>query len=181
MDATTLRKAADTIRILSAEAIQKAKSGHPGMPMGNADFAMVLWAKYLRHNPADPTWIGRDRFVLSAGHGSMLIYSLLHLFNYGLSMDELKNFRQWGSLTPGHPEFGHTKGVDITTGPLGSGFGSAVGMAIAAKQFAARIGLDKTDIQQSRIFVISGDGCMMEGNTSEAASLAGHLKLDNRN
>ncbi len=179
MDATTLRKAADTIRILSAEAIQKAKSGHPGMPMGNADFAMVLWAKYLRHNPADPSWIGRDRFVLSAGHGSMLIYSLLHLFNYGLSMDELKNFRQWGSLTPGHPEFGHTKGVDITTGPLGSGFGSAVGMAIAAKQFAARIGLDKTDIQQSRIFVISGDGCMMEGNTSEAASLAGHLKLDN--
>ena len=179
MDATTLRKAADTIRILSAEAIQKAKSGHPGMPMGNADFAMVLWAKYLRHNPADPAWIGRDRFVLSAGHGSMLIYSLLHLFNYGLSMDELKNFRQWGSLTPGHPEFGHTKGVDITTGPLGSGFGSAVGMAIAAKQFAARIGLHKTDIQQSRIFVISGDGCMMEGNTSEAASLAGHLKLDN--
>lgn len=179
MDVKTLRKAADTIRILSAEAIQKAKSGHPGMPMGNADYAMVLWAKYLRHNPANPSWIGRDRFVLSAGHGSMLIYSLLHLFNYGLPMEELKNFRQWGSLTPGHPEFGHTKGIDITTGPLGSGFGSAVGMAIAAKQFAARIGLDKTNIPQSRIFVISGDGCMMEGNTSEAASLAGTLKLDN--
>ncbi len=179
MDVKTLRKAADTVRILSAEAIQKAKSGHPGMPMGNADFAMVLWAKYLRHNPADPKWIGRDRFVLSAGHGSMLIYSLLHLFNYGLPMEELQNFRQWGSLTPGHPEFGHTKGIDITTGPLGSGFGSAVGMAIAAKQFAARTGLDKTEIPQSRIFVISGDGCMMEGNTSEAASLAGTMKLDN--
>ena len=179
MDYQKLRLAADTVRILSAEAIQKAKSGHPGMPMGCADYAMVLWYKYLRHNPKDPSWFGRDRFVLSAGHGSMLLYSLLHLFNYGLSMDELKNFRQWGSLTPGHPEFGHTAGVDVTTGPLGSGLGSAVGMAIAAKQFAARTGMDKTDIPQSRVFVISGDGCMMEGNSSEAASLAGHLKLDN--
>lgn len=179
MDTGKLRKAADTIRILSAEAIQKAKSGHPGMPMGNADYAMVLWAKYMRHNPADAEWIGRDRFVLSGGHGSMLIYSLLHLFQYGLPMSEIQNFRQWGSKTPGHPEHGWTRGVDITTGPLGSGFGSAVGMAIAAKQFAARTGLDKSGLALPRIFVMCGDGCMMEGNTSEASSLAGHLRLDN--
>ena len=138
--------AADTIRVLSAEAVQKANSGHPGMPMGCADFAYTLWKKYLRHNPKNPTWIGRDRFVLSAGHGSMLLYSLLHLFEYGLSIEELKNFRQLGSLTPGHPEFGHTAGVDCTTGPLGSGFASAVGMAIAAKHFTARTGLDKSDL-----------------------------------
>lgn len=179
MDVKTLRLAADTVRILSAEAIQKAKSGHPGMPMGCADYAMVLWYRYMRHNPLNPNWIGRDRFVLSAGHGSMLIYSLLHLFEYGLSMDEIKNFRQWESKTPGHPEFGHTKGIDITTGPLGSGFGSVVGMAIAAKQFAARTGMDAANLKQNKIFVISGDGCMMEGNSAEAASLAGHLKLDN--
>lgn len=172
--------AADTIRILSAEAIQKANSGHPGMPMGCADFAYTLWKKYMRHNPSDPSWIGRDRFVLSAGHGSMLLYSLLHLFEYGLSMDELKNFRQLGSLTPGHPEFGHTAGVDCTTGPLGSGFASAVGMAMAAKNFAARTGLDNNDLfKDQKVYVISGDGCMQEGTTSEAASLAGHLKLDN--
>ena len=179
MDNTALRLTADTIRILSAEAIQKAKSGHPGMPMGCADYAAVLWTKYMRFNPADPKWLLRDRFVLSAGHGSMLIYSLLHLFGFGLDMEEIKNFRQWGSLTPGHPEFGHTAGVDITTGPLGSGFGSAVGMAIASKQFAARTGLDKSGLPENKIFVISGDGCLMEGNSSEAASLAGHLKLDN--
>ena len=172
-----LRLAADTIRILSAEAIQKAKSGHPGMPMGCADYAMVLWYKYMRHNPQNASWLGRDRFILSAGHGSMLIYSLLHLFGYGLSMEEIKNFRQWGSKTPGHPEFGHTAGVDVTTGPLGSGFGSAVGMAIAAKQFAARMGAES--VFAPKMFVLSGDGCMMEGNSSEAASLAGHLKLDN--
>lgn len=172
--------AADTIRVLSAEAIQQANSGHPGMPMGCADFAYTLWKKYLRHNPKNPSWIGRDRFVLSAGHGSMLLYSLLHLFEYGLSMDELKNFRQLGSLTPGHPEFGHTAGVDCTTGPLGSGFASAVGMAISAKNFAARTGLDKSDLlKDQKVYVISGDGCMQEGTTSEAASLAGHLKLDN--
>ncbi|MDD3153606.1 MAG: transketolase [Victivallaceae bacterium] len=179
MDSKLFRLGADTIRILSAEAIQKAKSGHPGMPMGCADYAFVLWSKYLRHNPQNPTWLGRDRFVLSAGHGSMLIYSLLHLFNYGLPMSELENFRQWASKTPGHPEFGHTKGVDITTGPLGSGFGSAVGMAIASKQFAARTGLDQSDVKLGKIYVISGDGCLMEGNSAEAASLAGHLKLDN--
>ena len=177
-DCKLAKKTAETIRVLSAEAIQKAKSGHPGMPLGCADYAAVLWSKYLRHNPAKPGWIGRDRFILSAGHGSMLIYSLLHLFDYGLEMEELKNFRQWGSLTPGHPEFGHTDGVDITTGPLGSGFASAVGMSIANRYFAARTGLDKTEFFANKIFVISGDGCMMEGATSEAASLAGTLKLD---
>ncbi len=179
MDRKVAKKAADAIRILSAEAIQKAKSGHPGMPMGCADYAFTLWSKYMRHNPKNPKWLGRDRFVLSAGHGSMLIYSLLHLFEYGLPMEELKQFRQWGSLTPGHPEFNHTKGVDITTGPLASGFGSAVGMAIAAKYFAAKTGLDKAGLDDNKIYVLSGDGCMMEGNSSEAASLAGHLKLDN--
>ena len=177
---TYSKLAADTIRVLSAEAIQQANSGHPGMPMGCADFAYTLWKKYLRHNPKNPTWIGRDRFVLSAGHGSMLLYSLLHLFEYGLSIEEVKNFRQLGSLTPGHPEFGHTAGVDCTTGPLGSGFASAVGMAIAAKNFSARTGLDKSNLlKDQKVYVISGDGCMQEGTTSEAASLAGHLKLDN--
>ncbi len=178
MDYKMTRLAADTIRVISAEAVQKAKSGHPGMPMGCADYAFVLWHKYMKHNPMNPKWLGRDRFVLSAGHGSMLIYSLLHMFNYGLSMDELKNFRQWGSKTPGHPEYGHTAGVDITTGPLGSGFGSAVGMAIADHYMAAKTGLDKTGLMDKKIYVICGDGCMMEGNSSEAASLAGHLKLD---
>ena len=179
MDPKLARQTADTIRVLSAEAIQKAKSGHPGMPMGCADFATTLWYKYMRHNPRNPKWLGRDRFILSAGHGSMLQYSLLHLFDYGLPMDELKQFRQWGSKTPGHPEYNHTAGCDVTTGPLGSGFASGVGMAIASKYFAAHTGLDKTDLADNKIFIISGDGCMMEGTTSEAGSLAGHLKLDN--
>jgi transketolase len=179
MDVKQLKLAADTIRVLSAEAIQKAKSGHPGMPMGCADAAVVLWHKYLRHNPKNPGWVGRDRFILSAGHGSMLLYSLLHLYGYGLSMEELSQFRQWGSLTPGHPELGHTDGVEITTGPLGSGFGGAIGMAMADKYLAAKTGLDKTDLLNNRYFAFSGDGCMMEGTTAEAASLAGHLKLDN--
>ena len=173
------KKASDTIRILSAEAIQKAKSGHPGMPMGCADFAFSLFYKYMKHNPKNTSWIGRDRFVLSAGHGSMLIYSLLHLFEYGLTMEDLKSFRQWESLTPGHPEVGHTNGVEITTGPLGSGFASAVGMAMQSKSFAARTKLDQTDLMNNKIYVISGDGCMMEGSTAEAASLAGHQQLDN--
>ncbi len=172
--------AANTIRVISAEAIQKANSGHPGMPMGCADFAYVLWKKYMKHNPKNPQWIGRDRFALSAGHGSMLLYTLLHMFEYGLSMEEIKNFRQWDSRTPGHPEFGHTVGVDVTTGPLGSGFGSAVGMAMAAKYFESKSGLDKTDLlKDQKIYAIAGDGCMQEGTTAEAASLAGHLKLDN--
>ncbi len=169
---------ADTVRVLSAEGVEKAASGHPGMPMGCADFAFMLWYRYMRHNPADPGWLGRDRFILSAGHGSMLLYSLLHLFEYGLSMDDLKKFRQWGSLTPGHPEFGHPAGVEVTTGPLGSGFASGVGMAVAAKSFAARTGLDKSGLMDGRIWMLSSDGCMMEGTTHEAASLAGHLKLD---
>ena len=174
-----LRLAADAVRVLSAEAIQKAKSGHPGMPMGCADYAFMLFYKYMKYNPRNPKWIGRDRFILSAGHGSMLEYSLLHLFGFGLSMDEIRNFRQWGSLTPGHPEYNLTPGVDITTGPLGSGLASAVGMAIANKYFAATTGLDKTGLVDNKIFVIAGDGCMMEGASSEAGSLAGHLQLDN--
>lgn len=178
MDVKQMKLAADTVRVLSAEAIQKANSGHPGMPMGCADAAIVLWHKYLRHNPKDPKWAGRDRFILSAGHGSMLLYSLLHLYGYGLSMEELKQFRQWDSLTPGHPELHHTDGVEITTGPLGSGFGGAIGMAMADKYLAAKTGLDKTDLLNNRYFAFSGDGCMMEGTTAEAASLAGHLKLD---
>ena len=178
-DAKLAAQTANTIRALSADAIQKAKSGHPGMPMGNADYAVTLFSKYLRFNPANPSWIARDRFVLSAGHGSMLEYSLLHLFGYGLDMEELKNFRQWGSKTPGHPEFGHTAGVDVTTGPLGSGFASAVGMAMAAKYTAAVTGMGDAGLLDSKIFIICGDGCMMEGATSEAGSLAGHQKLDN--
>ncbi len=175
-----LKRGADNIRILAAEAVQNANSGHPGMPMGCADFAFTLWFNYLRHNPMNPEWIGRDRFVLSAGHGSMLIYSLLHLFEYGLSMDEIRKFRQWGSLTPGHPEYGHTKGIEITTGPLASGFASAVGMAIEAKNFTARTGLGKTPLfKNQKIYILCGDGCLMEGCSHEAASLAGHLKLDN--
>ena len=170
---------ADTVRSLSAEAIQRAKSGHPGMPLGCADLAFALFNNHLRHDPSNPTWLGRDRFVLSAGHGSMLLYSLLHLFDYGLSMEDLKNFRQWGSLTPGHPEYGHTKGVEVTTGPLGSGFASAVGMAMALKQLATDTGLDRSGMFDPKVYVISGDGCMMEGSVSEAASLAGHQELDN--
>ncbi len=171
--------ASDTIRVLSAEGVQKAKSGHPGMPMGCADFAFMLWYKYMKHNPKNPKWLGRDRFVLSAGHGSPLIYSLLHLFGYNMPMEELQKFRQWESKTPGHPEFGHTEGIEVTTGPLGSGFATGVGMAMAAKNFAARTGLDKTNLMNNKIYILSSDGCMMEGTTHEAASLAGHLKLDN--
>ncbi|MCQ2379307.1 MAG: transketolase [Victivallaceae bacterium] len=176
-DYNIAKKGADAIRVLSAEAIQKAKSGHPGMPLGCADFAFTLWSKYLRFNPSNPKWLGRDRFVLSAGHGSMLIYSLLHLFGFGLDIEELKNFRQWGSLTPGHPEFGHTAGVDITTGPLGSGFSSAIGMAIARRHFIAQAGED-IPLASQKIYVMCGDGCMEEGCTNESASLAGTLKLD---
>ena len=174
-----MKLAADTVRLLSADAIQKAKSGHPGMPMGCADFAFDLWYKHMKHNPKNPNWLGRDRFVLSAGHGSMLIYSLLHLFGYGLSMDEIKQFRQWGSKTPGHPEYGHTTGVEVTTGPLGTGFAAGVGMAVAAKYTAAVCGLEGTGLLDNKIYIISGDGCMMEGITHEAASFAGHQKLDN--
>jgi transketolase len=179
MDSNLAKQAANTIRLLAADAVQKAKSGHPGMPMGCADAALAIWTRHMRHNPEDPNWAGRDRFLLSAGHGSMLLYSLLHLFEYGLPIEELKQFRQWGSRTPGHPEFGHTAGVEVTTGPLGSGFASGVGMAIAAKYLAARTGFDRSGLADQRFFIMSSDGCMMEGTTHETASIAGHLKLDN--
>lgn len=168
--------AANTIRILAAEGVQKANSGHPGMPMGMADVATILWTEFLKHNPDDPQWINRDRFVLSAGHGSMLIYSLLHLSGYDCTMDDLKSFRQWGSRTAGHPEYGHLPGVETTTGPLGQGFGNGVGMAIASKMLSARFGERLFD---NYIYAICGDGDLMEGVSSEAASIAGHLKLGN--
>ena len=169
----------DTIRCLSIDAIQKAKSGHPGMPMGMAPAAYVLWTEFLKYNPRNPKWVNRDRFVLSAGHGCMLLYSLLHLTGYDLPLDELKNFRRWGSRTPGHPEYGHTPGVEVTTGPLGQGIANAGGMAIAGKYLAKRYNRDDFRLLHYRIFVVAGDGCMMEGVSSEASSLAGHLKLDN--
>lgn len=169
--------AVNTIRTLTIDAVEKAKSGHPGMPMGAAPMGYELFARAMKHNPADPEWIDRDRFVLSAGHGSMLLYSLLHLTGYDLSLDELKNFRQWGSQTPGHPEFGHTPGVDATTGPLGQGFAMAVGMAMAERQLAATYNREGFDVIDHYTYSICGDGDLMEGISSEAASLAGHLKL----
>ncbi|KAA3613078.1 MAG: transketolase [Calditrichaeota bacterium] len=172
-----LQEMAKTIRGLSIDGIQKANSGHPGLPMGMADAASVLWMKHLKHNPNDPKWIDRDRFVLSAGHGSMLIYSLLHLTGYDLSLDELKNFRQWDSKTPGHPEYGHTAGIETTTGPLGQGVANGVGMAIAEKRLAAHFNKSNETIVDHYTYVIAGDGCMMEGISHEACSLAGHLKL----
>ncbi|MFW5857922.1 MAG: transketolase [Planctomycetota bacterium] len=169
--------AADTIRVLSAEAVQAAKSGHPGLPLGAADLAHVLWTRHLRVDPTDPDWIDRDRFVLSAGHGSMLLYSLLHLSGFDLPLDELRAFRQWESRTAGHPEYGHTEGVDMTAGPLGAGFATAVGMALGERMLAARFNQKNHTVIDHHTYVLSGDGCMMEGVTSEAASLAGHLKL----
>lgn len=169
--------AISTIRTLSIDAIEKANSGHPGMPMGSAPMGYQLFAKTMTHNPANPTWINRDRFVLSAGHGSMLLYSLLHLSGYGLEMDEIKQFRQWGSKTPGHPEFGHTVGVDATTGPLGQGVGMAVGMAIAEAHLAATYNQGNFNVVDHFTYAICGDGDMMEGVSSEAASMAGHMKL----
>lgn len=167
----------NTIRILSADAVQNANSGHPGMPMGAAAMAYTLWTKFLKHNPHDPHWMDRDRFVLSAGHGSMLLYSLLHLTGYDLSLEELKHFRKWGSKTPGHPERGHTVGVEVATGPLGQGFSNGVGMAIAEAWMAARYNRPGHEIVDHHTYAICGDGDLMEGITQEAASLAGHLKL----
>ncbi len=161
------------------DGVQKAKSGHPGMPMGAAPMAYVLWTRHLRHHPATPRWHNRDRFVLSAGHGSMLLYSLLHLTGYGLTLDDLRSFRQLHSKTPGHPEYGLTTGVETTTGPLGQGFGTGVGMAIAQKYLAARYNRPGHEIIEYRIYGIVGDGDLMEGISSEAASLAGHLRLGN--
>ena len=166
-----------TIRTLAIDAIEKANSGHPGMPMGSAPMGYQLFAKTMKHNPDHPTWVNRDRFVLSAGHGSMLLYSLLHLSGYDLPMEELKNFRQWGSLTPGHPEVGHTAGVDATTGPLGQGIGMAVGMAMAEAQLGATYNKDEHKVIDHYTYAICGDGDLMEGISSESASLAGHLKL----
>ncbi|MBW2437548.1 MAG: transketolase [Deltaproteobacteria bacterium] len=167
----------NTIRMLSVDAVQTANSGHPGMPMGAAAMAYVLWTRFLRHNPKDPTWPNRDRFVLSAGHGSMLIYSLLHLCGYDLSLEELQNFRQWGSKTPGHPEHGHTPGVETTTGPLGQGFANGVGMALAERYLAARFNKPGYQIIDHFTYGIVSDGDLMEGISHEAASLAGHLGL----
>lgn len=170
---------ANTIRCLTIDAVQSAKSGHPGLPMGMADVAAVLWLKFLQHDSKNEKWPDRDRFVLSGGHGSMLIYSLLHLAGYPLSMDELKRFRQFGSQTPGHPEVGHPVGVETTTGPLGQGLGNAVGMALAERMLAARVNAGKGfDPVDHRTFVFCGDGDLMEGVSHEALSLAGHLKLD---
>ena len=168
-----------TIRFLSVEAIQAAKSGHPGMPMGMAAAAYSIWTRHMNHAPSNPQWANRDRFVLSAGHGSMLLYSLLSLTGYGLTVDELKNFRQWGSRTAGHPEYGMCPGVEATTGPLGQGLSNAVGMAMAQKYYAARYNKDGFNLYDNSIFVISGDGCLQEGITSEASSFAGHQALDN--
>lgn len=170
-------RAINTIRFLSADAVQQANSGHPGLPMGGAPMAFALWTRHLRHNPRNPKWPGRDRFILSGGHGSMLLYSLLHLTGYDLSLDEIKNFRQFGSKTPGHPEYGLTPGVETTTGPLGQGFGQGVGMAIAATQLASLFNKPGHEIIQSYIYGIVTDGDLMEGVSSEAASLAGHLGL----
>ena len=169
----------NTIRFLAVDAVEKARSGHPGMPMGMADVAYVLWSRFLRHDPRDPAWPGRDRFVLSAGHGSMLLYALLHLSGYDLPMEELQRFRQLGSRTPGHPEYGLTPGVETTTGPLGQGFANAVGMALGSRMGDARFTSGGFSPAAYRVFTLAGDGCMMEGISHEAASLAGHLGLGN--
>ncbi|MDD4102126.1 MAG: transketolase [Kiritimatiellae bacterium] len=174
----TLTVAANTIRGLAMDGVQTAKSGHPGAPMGLADIATVLWLKYMKHDPSDSQWADRDRFVLSGGHGSMLLYSLLHLAGYKLPLAELKRFRQVGSLTPGHPEFGHTDGVETTTGPLGQGIASAIGMAIAERMAAARYNTSDASVVDHRTWIFCGDGDLEEGISHEACSLAGHLKLD---
>ncbi len=169
--------AINTIRIISAEAIEKAKSGHPGLPMGSAPMAYTLWAKHLNHNPKNSSWENRDRFVLSAGHGSMLLYSMLHLFGYDLTMDDIKQFRQYKSKTPGHPEYKHTHGIETTTGPLGQGISNAVGMAIAEAHLAEKFNKDGYEVVNHFTYTLVGDGCLMEGISSEASSLAGTLGL----
>ncbi|MHB1682265.1 MAG: transketolase [Bacilli bacterium] len=170
-------QAVAAIRALSIDAIEKANSGHPGLPLGAAPMAYVLWTRFLKHNPQNPHWFDRDRFVLSAGHGSMLLYSLLHLCGYDLPMSEIERFRQWGSATPGHPEFGHTAGVEATTGPLGQGVAMAVGMAMAERFLASTFNVEAMDVIDHYTYSLVGDGCLMEGVSQEAASLAGHLGL----
>lgn len=167
----------DAIRFLAADAIEKAKSGHPGMPLGAAAAAFTLWTKHLKHNPKNPQWPDRDRFVLSAGHASMLLYALLHLTGYDLTLDDIKTFRQWGSRTPGHPEYKHVPGVEVTTGPLGQGLANAVGMAVAEAHLAARFNGEDQKIVDHFTYVMAGDGDMMEGVAGEACALAGHLRL----
>ncbi|MFW5661241.1 MAG: 1-deoxy-D-xylulose-5-phosphate synthase N-terminal domain-containing protein, partial [Oceanicaulis sp.] len=176
LDPQALKPLANAVRALSMDAVEKAKSGHPGMPMGMADAAAVLWTRHMKFDPADPEWPDRDRFVLSAGHGSMLIYSILHLIGVdGVTMEELQNFRQLGSKTAGHPEYGHCPGVETTTGPLGQGLSTAVGMALAERMMNARFGDALVD---HHTFVIASDGDLQEGISHEAISLAGHLKLN---
>ncbi len=175
--AVSRKQSANAIRALSMDAVQKAKSGHPGAPMGMADIAQVLWCDFLKHNPGDPNWFNRDRFVLSNGHGSMLIYSLLHLTGYDLSIEDLQQFRQFGSKTPGHPEFGYTPGVETTTGPLGQGLANAVGMAIAEKTLGAQFNREGHEVIDHHTYVFAGDGCLMEGISHEVCSLAGTLNL----
>ncbi|WP_337470773.1 thiamine pyrophosphate-dependent enzyme, partial [Mitsuokella jalaludinii] len=170
-------KCVNAIRVLAADAIQKAKSGHPGLPLGSAPMAYELWANHMNHNAKDPKWANRDRFILSGGHGSTLLYSLLHFYGYGLTMDDMKEFRQMGSLTPGHPEYGHTVGVEATTGPLGAGMGMAVGMAMAEAHLASMFNRPGYPVVDHYTFALGGDGCMMEGISSEAFSLAGTLGL----
>ena len=168
----------NAIRVLSADAIQKANSGHPGLPLGTAPMAYELWTKHMNYNPANPKWENRDRFILSGGHGSMLLYSLFHLLGIGsLSLDDVKNFRQLGSKTPGHPEYGHTAGVEATTGPLGQGMAMAVGMAMAEAHLASVFNKDGYNVVDHYTYVLGGDGCMMEGISSECFSLAGTLGL----
>jgi len=179
VDSRLAEEAVNTIKFLAVDAVEKANSGHPGLPMGAADMAFVLWSRFLRYDPLAPEWPDRDRFVLSAGHGSMLLYGLLHLSGFDLPMSELQAFRQWGSKTPGHPEFGHTPGVEATTGPLGQGISNAVGMALAAKMMAARFNTEDFQPVAHRIFVLASDGDLMEGISGEACSLGGHLRLDN--
>ena len=167
----------NAIRVLAADAVQKANSGHPGLPLGCAAIGYELWGKHMSHNPANPSWANRDRFILSGGHGSTLLYSLLHLFGYGLTKEDLMNFRQMDSLTPGHPEYRHTVGVEATTGPLGAGMGMAVGMAAAEAHLASIFNKEGFPVVDHYTYVLGGDGCMMEGISSEAMSLAGTLKL----
>ena len=174
---TSPRDLANALRVLAMDAVQKANSGHPGMPMGMADIAEAVWNRHLKHNPGNPHWVDRDRFVLSNGHGSMLLYGLLHLTGYALSVDDLKAFRQMHSKTPGHPEHGVTPGVETTTGPLGQGLANAVGMAVAERMLAAEFNRPGHTIVDHHTYVFVGDGCLMEGISHEVASLAGTLKL----
>src|SRR5690606_12652442 len=175
------RRCIDTLRFLAVDMVQHADSGHPGLPLGAAPMAYVLWQRFLKHYPGEPGWSDRDRFVLSAGHGSALLYALLYMSGYGLELDDLRQFRQWGSRTPGHPERGHTPGVEVTTGPLGQGFANGVGMAIAEARLAARYNRDGHAIVDHRTWVLASDGDLMEGVANESASLAGHLRLGKLN